>query len=504
MGHRSVSATGWMIAPGLAASVVAAVWVARAVGQEAVPLGPAYDNPLSGISFRPPAGSREIRRAGNPDEIVQFVDDRRDWKLRVSRLRFSRPVPLQSSGATKGLLELSVEQLQASGTTELLRSEVTNVSARGVPDTGLIALRYQLGTSPPRLAQQAIIQFTEQLYYVLELDSPGIKVGSGADASSAEEQTAVATFTAVVDSVVLLDRSDVREQQNQRLFTTRAFLLNLTDDRLNRVLVPERWLRLIQDGKDVGYSYVVEEVAERAGRRGVLIGVRSRTVLGSGAEQRQVDAESFMFVTGDRRFEEWSNVARVTEGGSVRSSSEVGAGSKSLRRVLARGERPGDGVDERQPPVREIDEHKLTVVLSARAGAPPLEFDLPPWYLPQAIGHLLPRLLPVSEPRQYLFASYVSERAAVMMRYVDVLAEREVVLDGQRVRAVPVVDRIGIEGDPTVHYVTRDGRYLGSVNESAKITVLPSDAETLRRIWLNADLTRPRIPEPGGRPPAER
>lgn len=473
--------------------------VAVVRGQEAVPLGPAFDNPLAGISFRPPVGSKEIRRAGNADEIVQFVDDKRDWTLRVSRLRFSRGVPLQSSGNTRGLLELSVEQLKASGATELLKSEVTNVSARGVPDTGLIALRYQLGTAAPRLAQQAIIQFSDQLYYVLELDSPGIRVGSGAGESSPEEQTAVATFTQVVDSVVLLDRSDVREQQNQRLFATRAFLLNLTDERLMRPLVSERWLRLIQDGKDVGYSYVVEETSERSGRRGVLIGVRSRTMTGTGADQQQVDAESFMFTTADRRFEEWSNVARVSAAGNVRSSSEVGASSKSVRRVLMQGQLPGDATDERQPPVRDVDEHRLTVVLSGRSGGAPIEIDLPPWYLPQGMGHLLPRLLPLGEPRQYLFASYVSERAAVMMRYVDVLPEREVTLDGQRLKAVPVTDRIGIEGDPTIHYLTRDGQYLGSVNERAKISVLPTNAATLQRIWANADLSRPRIPEPGQR-----
>lgn len=456
---------------------------------DAVPLGPAFENALTGISVRPPMGSKKIERAGNTDEIVQFVDDKRNWTLRVSRLRFSKPIVLTDPGANKGLLELSLEKLKEAGTAEVLRSEVTNVGSRGVPDTGLLAVRYQLDTKRPRLAQQALIQFSETLYYVVELDSPGSKPGTGAAEASNAEKTAVATFTAVVDSVKLLDRQDVREAQNQRLFATRALYVNLTEDRLRKAITPERWIRLIQDGKDVGYSYVVEEEAERGGRKGVLIGVRSRTVPGEG---QQVDAESFMFTSADRRMEEWSNIAKFTVDGKTRSSTEVGASSLSVRRQLVKGERPGEGKDENQPAVRETDDYRLTVTYSARGT--PTEVSLPPWYLPQAMGHLLPRIVPLNEPKKYMFASYINEQRAVMMRYVDVLAEKDVEIGGKKYRAVPVSDRVGIEGVPTIHYMTKSGDYLGSVNETAKIVVLPTDAATLERLWTNADLSRPKPP----------
>jgi hypothetical protein len=84
----------------------------------------------------------------------------------------------------------------------------------------------------------------------------------------------------------------------------------------------------------------------------------------------------------------------------------------------------------------------------------------------------------------------------VMLRYVDVEPERTLTFDGRRVQAIAVHERLGLEGSVTTHYMTADGRYLGSVNEDSRITVLPTDADTLERIWTTPDLTRPEAIQP--------
>src|SRR5688500_18549312 len=87
-----------------------------------------------------------------------------------------------------------------------------------------------------------------------------------------------------------------------------------------------------------------------------------------------------------------------------------------------------------------------------------------------------------------------------MMRYVDVGTEQEVALGGERVRAVPITDRLGLEGSPTIHYIEpATNRYLGSVNNDSKISILPTDAATLQKKWANADLTRPKPAAPAPR-----
>lgn len=471
-------------------------------------LAPYFESQLASIAFRPPAGCKEIRR-GAADEIVLFVNDAKGFQLKLSLLRFSRPMPLVAgkNDTTLGLLEISTEKLKEAPGAEVVRSDLTNVSGKGVPDTGLIAVRYSVG-SEHRLTQQAIIQFSDRpdqasAYYLLDFTSKGSKPGTPASNAIPEEKEAVELFTAIVDSVKLLDRGNVRDDQNQRLFRTRSLYVNWTPQRIRASLTPERWLRLIQDGKDVGYSYVVEEEIERAKRVGVLVGVRSRTVQGEGDNLVQVDAESLLFSSFDRKYEEWTNVALETSKEGKRPVTELGTSTWEDRPVLDRDFKVGDerSGDAKQPPVRREENYTLTVNYSGRAGGAagiPIQRQLPPFYLPQAMGHLLPRLVPLNEPKTYMFASYIGDQRELMRRYVDVLPEREVTLAGRTFRAIPVSDRIGLEGAATFHYLSKGGEYLGSENPTAKIVILPADAETLQRIWANkANLTRPEAPRRG-------
>ena len=91
-----------------------------------------------------------------------------------------------------------------------------------------------------------------------------------------------------------------------------------------------------------------------------------------------------------------------------------------------------------------------------------------------------------------MFASYASDRREVMTRYVDVGREQDVDLGGKKVRAIPVADRIGLQGSVTNHWVGHDGKYLGSTNKESGTTLLPTDAATLEKLWQDADLSRPK------------
>jgi hypothetical protein len=117
--------------------------------------------------------------------------------------------------------------------------------------------------------------------------------------------------------------------------------------------------------------------------------------------------------------------------------------------------------------------------------------DLPPFYLPQALLQLLPRLAERREPRTYLFATWVPDAGEVMYRYVDVGMEQDVTLAGKRVHGVPVKDHVGLEGSVTTHFVSPDGEYLGSINADSGITTIATDATTLSRLWPTGNLSRP-------------
>lgn len=470
-------------------------------------LGAVFESRAAGIAFRGPADCKETRRSGAGDELVQYTNDQKKWLLRVARSQFGQPLPLtdhkdEKGKSQSGLLAVMVDRLKLDKPgAEILRDDILTIGDAGM---GMIAARYNLGTET-FLHQQALVRASDRSYFVFTLTSPAPRSGDVSQDRGVQE--AVAAFNAVLDSIRLIDQTELRQDQDQRLYRTRALFLNVNETRLRNELVAQQWLRLMRDGKDIGYMYVVEETSadlprKRAGAgarkpvadQGVLIGMRSRTRPDAGI---QVDAESWMWMSFDRRHEKWSTIASIASGDKRDLVSEFGASDREISRVLEKGARGGEvrsdgSVDANQPPVRSEETYALSVThFSKSATAQPIKRELPVFYLPQAMGHLLPRLLPRFEQKGYMFATYVTDLREVMARYIDVGREQEVTLDGQRVAAIPIRDRIGFEGSVTTHYVSPDGKYLGSLNADSGITILPTDAATLVRLWKDANLTRP-------------
>ena len=458
-------------------------------------LGNSYESMAAGISFRVPAGMLQGKKTG--DEIVRFVNEVKNWDLVASRTNTNEPMPLTAGDEGKfqrsGLMEIIVGQIKANNpNSEILRGQpagpdVINV---GQWQAGIIAARISVGNQR-RLLQQVIIQASDKLYYTVTLTSPAAAKKPAEGEEDPGERVAVDTFRELVDSIQLHDLAAVREDQEQRLFRTRALFVNLSPQRIKNAIVPEQWLRITKDGKDVGYTYIIEEPHSEGMADGVKVGMRSRT---KPDDNTQVDNESWLFVSFDRKHETWSNLTYIQDRKTNAKSnlSEIGTSDLISTRVLDNGP-VGVKNDPKQPPVKVMDQYDLTVMVAGNRGnQAPLKQKLPPFYLPQAVGHMLPRLVPLNQPKTYMFYTYASDAGKVMARYVDVGREQVVDLGGQRVTAVPVTDRLGLEGSPTVHYLSPAGKYLGSINAQSKLAILPSDADTLQKLWANnANLTRP-------------
>ena len=465
-------------------------------------LGGNYQNPVAGIAFRTPSNCKQVK--GNADEIVRFVNEQRNWELIATRSTAAEPLPLISDGAAGGgaagaggklgLLDVVAARLkQSNPSIEIVRQDKVNL---GENDAGIIAARFTAGAQR-RLIQEAIVQANDQLYYTLTMTSLASPTARGADSDDPNEIAAVNAFKQVIDSVKLLDRGVIKEDQNERLFRTRALFVNLTPERIKAALIHEQWMRLLRDGKDVGYTYTIEEPDNSAGRDGVKVGIRSRSYP---QPNTQVDGETWYYVSGDCRHENWSNLVWVQDLAKKTADqvTELGSSDKTTKKVVV-GRPPFP--KGQNPPVEQVDVYTIDVqTIGKTASATPLKQDLPPWYLPQALSHLLPRLLPLRQPKTFMFAVYVADGRKVMHRYVDIGGEQTVELNGERVPAIPIVDRLTLGGSPTIHYMSPEGKYLGSVNKESKITVLPTDAATLQKLWANkADLSRP---NPGPQAPA--
>ena len=484
-------------------------------------LGETFRSDSGGIELRIPVGCRRIASSNAGDDIAQFGDQQRKWQLKLTRIVRSQPTQLASSTdnfgkPVPGLLDTTVANLKRdlSGCT-ILRQDLTNIADAGLrgaapkDNVGMIAVRYTVGAAT-YLSQQAIIQAGERLFYLIALTSPGAAQQGANAPPDPQEREAVDAFGQMLDSVRLLDSAGIRHEQEERLLRTRGRLMQMKSTSLLRsVLVSEQWLRILRNGRDVGYSYITEQTAaeiprplkpkemgEGKGERdlvkpgdGVLIGIRSRVVNppevpeenGKAGGPVQVDTATWLFVKPDQSLEDWSRLMVATELGTSkdgnpvqRQSTEFGASTVSI-----------------------LGHHKLNVTTIGETGATStVDQEVPKFYLPQALGHLLPRLLPRQSesdgsPRTYMFATYVPETQQVMSRYVDVGSTGDFKLNGVEIHAVPISDRLGWHGSVTIHYMSPDGRYLGSENKDTHTLIVPTNAQTLLSIWKGANLTRP-------------
>lgn len=488
---------------------------APATGPSVLKLGDTLTFARLGVSLRQPEGMTASRFA-RPDEIVGFRDAGRDWSINLKRYILPEPYPLNSVVAIRGsnrvgMVEVTLKRIKdAAPDAEALRNDSIYV---GDAETGMLALRYSFG-SQRKLMQRALIQANEQMYYDLTMISPG---ATRADVEDPVEREAVEAFRAVLDSIKLLDLLETKRDQEERLFNSRAFFTDVKT-RLQKVLIPEQVYRILRDGKDIGYSYSSEHIDKLAGGEGIELGTMTRLLRGD----EQDDINLICGITGDLRHEQFSQI--LVTGKTSQNFEDrnwvMGFGT-SDRNTRIRYDReldektvdadidPRTGRPRKQPAVREREVCELNVTFYGRHSNPdPFTQPVPPWYLPQAVGRLLPRLLPLSE-KKYLFASYQSDEnyPVVRSRYVDVLLDEDVNIGGQKVRAVPIRDWMD-EATVTTHYIALDGKYLGSETRidhwdapASTVTVIPSDAAAITKLWPQAKLEAPKkLERPATRP----
>ncbi len=483
-------------------------------------LGEAFASDTAGIRVAPPSGGT-IRKPQTPgDEVVRWTNEDEQWSLIVSRFsladgmpmhieRDDRPKAADAPGQAPekpkpSFAMMAAAQMPNDTPGKLYRFELLPIDAN---EGALLATAFKTIQNEPRLQQQALIRKSDRMYYVLTFTTPRTSLQTPVEEDPLVLQ-AVQTFQKVVEGVKLLDQQQLKTEQTERLIQTRTLLVNWTEPRILNALVPEQWLRIKRDGKDVGYAYVVEEPADELPRAGIIpvpktskpsgvrIGIRSRLITERG---ERVDLENWFWLANDRRQESFSNQVVVTPkvlppGAKPAYTLERGSMTRVNKPVVT-GERDEKG----NPIIDGKTDYRLQVwTLSGQTADAPLQRELPPFYLPQSLGYLLPRLLPLNEEKSYLFASYVSAERNLMLRYVDVTPAKQVTLDGQPVIASTVRERLGYEGDVTTHYLTPEGRWIGSVNEHAKLVTLPASAEQLQQVWKDADLTRPGdVKDPG-------
>src|SRR5690606_1101748 len=91
-----------------------------------------------------------------------------------------------------------------------------------------------------------------------------------------------------------------------------------------------------------------------------------------------------------------------------------------------------------------------------------------------------------------LVAVYNPEKREIYQQYVDVEGPLTQQVQGEQRVVMVVSTRMGLSGPPTRHFIDPNTyEWLGSVNEEDGLEIWPADAETLRQIWEDPDLSAP-------------
>ena len=495
-----------MLAAALGAAAACPAFGQSAGATDAV-LGETFTSRLEGVEFRPPAGGTIQRQLGS-GEVVRYSGYPQGWTLVLKDVSNAASLPVGD------LVNATVNQLtvgRAGAPAVILRHDLVPVGPRSV---GLVEARDQKGTEVV-LSQIALIPDGRR-YFIVQMLSPrqndappGAPAAAVTAAGLALEQQARQAFQRTLGTFTLTDRRLFAEEQKRRLYNTQQLWVQLDRKRVEAALEPVHFLRIVRDGKDVGYVQVDEQVAQLHKDDGIYVVTREHLLTPAAAAPTpaatpapggtvpaagprgplvptQLDREARFFATFDRAHESWSLQTRLNDSAATDSFELGNSDAVTVRRLnpvaLQQGvlARAGNG----QAPVvnQDVDTLQVDSYRGSAAAAPTYTTRVDPRnYLPQALAQLLPRVLPVDEPKQYLFAFYVGEQRTVIYRYVDVGVERAVDLDGQSVRAVPIGDRVGADGVVTTHYVDRaSGQWLGTSGDDGRLLVLPTNPQSLQ------------------------
>jgi hypothetical protein len=402
----------------------------------------------------------------------------------------------------------------------------------------MIAVRYETASHDRRYTQQAIVEAPNadnKFYYFLELTGPGKPSFEAEDVINPAEKIAYDTFSEVVDSVTLLDRTNIVDFQNEGLYATRNLFVIWNGDNskmLRSAVISDQYLRIIKDNQDIGYQHIVESYdANLKSPEESMLNISIRSHMSPNASQ-QWETETSMYSSAGRKHEHWKTAAQCTDshGKIIDSFSQIGASDEETKPVVIEPKPNADGsllphsdeneTDSDNPfgPTRqgnvEVDSVRPLEVTTNHRSAQlnPFRLNVPVFYVPQAFSYLLPRILPL-RPDHYMFAVFVpnppestsaTSIGNVMPRYMEVLPVQHVNFHGQSFDAFPITDKIGLDGTVTTYYISLEGKFLGSTSTYAEgdktttVEIVPTDSDTLGHIWNRPDLSSPAEPAVGG------
>lgn len=398
----------YLNAVALSAMLICVSPAAHGQESQAVDMSASYSDCTFGFSIPHAQGAiaerekRTIRPAVM--EIVRFVLTPRAWSQAVWFEDSDRPLSN----------ELILERLHAELQSEFRDAEI------GEPTEAQVAAR-------PAVRLQA--RFTSQnagwiRHQVVVRTGPSecfhiILLAPQRDAREAEM-----AFERVLAGFTIL-RSDAMQQRlKEAMNRGQRLLREISQDveHFRTIKARNTFLRLVEQGENIGFMRIREEPTQWAGQDGIGI-VQHTWVFRPTGEVTQSQQE--MFLTPDLSHARWDSRIRILTPARGDRKEEVGLSvehgiHEKDRLIVSYTQRLNDA------------ELKDKIIQVDHCFAPPA------WFV------LLPRLVDLKKPEVYAFAAYDGGRRGLIVRTLEVAGEDYLTVDGKRLAGFRLLDGEGL------------------------------------------------------------
>ncbi len=402
---------------------------------QTVELGKRYIDPAHGFSLRPPLDT--VRRRGfSTARLVSWSRQEAKtgailWTLSVRQVTTKN----KSTDLKKYSRELE---------TRLTREKKFRVeSVKIVPVAGKGAINVKGITG-------GLIHLWERQVWILA--EPGrflIFVMAGpADASERLDKIC----SQILATVTLTDPKTAREELAQNLRRGQELLASLNDNKLSKAVTKEpQWFLLTHKGKDVGFMHVAELWGRLERMEGVTI--KTCVMLQMPKDKRRVLRRS-LFSTARGNLERWREHLFVGGGPGAVSTTEEGL--KKADMIVC----------------------NITQGANSRTRKKKVPKSV---YLPRAIGWQMFRLVDLTKPAKYAFASYASLENNFDMRTFAVIGTEKIATVRGEVQAVRATDQAAANAEPATLWLGPDGKLLRMKSADGLVMNASARGAVLRR-----------------------
>jgi hypothetical protein len=381
----------------------------------AVELDKRYMDPIHGFSLRPPLGTERTRESG---ATVLVKWSRRDEKTLalVWTLAAQKATEAKKEIDPNAYAEALVKNLAAKSD-----FKADSVKHGKMGEAPTIDLTGTIG---------GVARLWQRQTWALGKDGD-ITILSITGPQDMKDQLN-GIYDTVMGTLELNDPKKALDERKENVARGTEFLKNLKDARVAAALSGDpQWFLLRLKGEDMGFvaqkefTTPVDRVDGSAVQSWVwmqLPGDKPRMLLRK------------MFLTPDRSFERWAEDLRI------------GADKDSVR-ILE------DGLKQ--------DDMIVCTVTVGPANPQRLKKQAPQdFYLPRVVHALLPRLVDLTKPAAYTFASYNSQLNTFDMRTFTVIGPQKITVNQSQVEAIKVTDQGAADTEPAVLWVNAKGLVL--------------------------------------------